>query len=136
MHLSLPAGQEQFFAEVGVWVATLDEEAEGAVDGFADAYAWGGLDFGGTVAVVGDLDGGGGGEVTSRPLEFLRVMSEGLTETAGASGEKFGFCVVGKVAEIGHGFEAVDWIEGSDEDSACFAGNMRGDVEGSSTCRR
>ena len=37
-----------------------DEEAEGAVGGFADAYAWGGLDFGGTVAVVGDLDGGGG----------------------------------------------------------------------------
>ncbi len=37
-----------------------DEEAEGAVGGFADAYAWGGLDFGGTVAVVGDPDGGGG----------------------------------------------------------------------------
>jgi len=36
---------------------------------------------------------------------------------------------VGKAAEIGHGFEAVDWIEGSDEDSACFAGKMRGDVE-------
>jgi hypothetical protein len=36
---------------------------------------------------------------------------------------------VGKVTEIGHGFEAVDWIEGSDEDSACFAGEMRGDVE-------
>jgi hypothetical protein len=30
---------------------------------------------------------------------------------------------------MGHGFEAVDWIEGSDEDSACFAGKMRGDVE-------
>ena len=36
---------------------------------------------------------------------------------------------MGKAAEIGHGFEAVDWIEGSDEDSACFAGTMRGDVE-------
>jgi imidazolonepropionase-like amidohydrolase len=36
---------------------------------------------------------------------------------------------VGKAAEIGHGFEAVDWIESSDEDSACFAGKMRGDVE-------
>jgi len=39
------------------------------------------------------------------------------------------FCVVGKAAEIGHGFEAVDWIEGSDEDSSGFAGKMRGDVE-------
>ncbi len=37
-----------------------DEEAEGAVGGFGDADAWGGLDFGGMVAVVGDLDGGGG----------------------------------------------------------------------------
>lgn len=37
-----------------------DEEAEGAVGGFADAYARGGLDFGGTVAIVGDLDGGVG----------------------------------------------------------------------------
>ena len=36
---------------------------------------------------------------------------------------------MGKVAEIGHGFEAVDWIESPDEDSACFAGKMRGDVE-------
>ena len=36
---------------------------------------------------------------------------------------------MGKAAEIGHGFEAVDWIEGSDEDPACFAGKMRGDVE-------
>jgi len=36
---------------------------------------------------------------------------------------------VGKAAEIGHGFEAVDWVEGSDEDSAGFAGKMRGDVE-------
>ena len=36
---------------------------------------------------------------------------------------------MGKVAEIGHGFDAVDWMEGSDEDSACFAGKMRGDVE-------
>ena len=36
---------------------------------------------------------------------------------------------MGKAAEIGHGFEAVDWIESSDEDSACFAGKMRGDVE-------
>ena len=37
-----------------------DEEAEGAVGGFADADAWGGLDFGGMVAVVGDLDAGVG----------------------------------------------------------------------------
>ncbi len=37
-----------------------DEEAEGAVGGFADADAWGGQNFGGMVAVVGDLDGGGG----------------------------------------------------------------------------
>jgi len=36
---------------------------------------------------------------------------------------------VGKAAEVGHGFEAVDWIEGSDEDSSGFAGKMRGDVE-------
>jgi hypothetical protein len=36
---------------------------------------------------------------------------------------------VGKAAEVGHGFEAVDWIESSDEDSACFAGKMRGNVE-------
>ncbi len=36
---------------------------------------------------------------------------------------------MGKAAEIGHGFEAVDWIEGSDEDSSGFAGKMRGDVE-------
>jgi hypothetical protein len=36
---------------------------------------------------------------------------------------------VGKAAEIGHGFEAVDWIEGSDEDSSGFAGKVRGDVE-------
>lgn len=36
---------------------------------------------------------------------------------------------MGKAAEIGHGFEAVDWIECSDEDSAGFAGKMRGDVE-------
>jgi hypothetical protein len=37
-----------------------DEEAEWAVGGFADAYAWGGLDCDGMVAVVGDLDGGVG----------------------------------------------------------------------------
>jgi hypothetical protein len=37
-----------------------DEEAEGAVGGFTDAYAWSGLDCGGMVAVVGDPDGGGG----------------------------------------------------------------------------
>jgi hypothetical protein len=37
-----------------------DEEAEGTVSGFTDAYAWGGLDCGGMVAVVGDLDGGVG----------------------------------------------------------------------------
>ena len=37
-----------------------DEEAEGAVGGFGEAYAWGDLDFGGVVAVVGDLDGGVG----------------------------------------------------------------------------
>ena len=37
-----------------------DEETQGAVGGFGDADAWGGLDFGGTVAVVGDSDGGGG----------------------------------------------------------------------------
>ena len=37
-----------------------DEETEGAVGGFGDADAWGGLDFGGMVAVVDDLDGGGG----------------------------------------------------------------------------
>ena len=36
---------------------------------------------------------------------------------------------MGKAAEIGHGFEAVDWIESTDEDSACFAGKVRGDVE-------
>jgi hypothetical protein len=36
---------------------------------------------------------------------------------------------VGKAAEIGHGFEAVDWIERSDEDSSGFAKKMRGDVE-------
>ena len=54
---------------------------------------------------------------------------ECLTETAGASGEEFGFCVVGKAAEVGHGFEAVDWIEGSDEDSSGFAGKVCGDVE-------
>ena len=36
---------------------------------------------------------------------------------------------MGKVAEIGHGFDAVDWIESSDEDTTCFAGTMRGDVE-------
>ena len=39
------------------------------------------------------------------------------------------FGVVGKTAEIGHGFETVDWIEGSDEDSSGFAWQMRGDVE-------
>ncbi len=38
----------------------VDEEAEGAVGGFADPDAWGGLDFGGVVAVVGDLDRGVG----------------------------------------------------------------------------
>ena len=54
---------------------------------------------------------------------------ESLTETAGASSEELGFGVVGKAAEVGHGFEAVDWIEGSDEDSSGFAGKMRGDVE-------
>lgn len=54
---------------------------------------------------------------------------ESLTETAGASGEELWFGVVGKAAEIGHGFEAVDWIEGSDEDSTGVAGKMRGDVE-------
>ena len=37
-----------------------DEETERAVGGFGDSYAWGGQDFGGTVAVVGDPDGGGG----------------------------------------------------------------------------
>src|SRR5947209_8681668 len=104
------------------------EEAEGAVGGFADAYAWGGLDFGGTVAIVGDLDGGvGRGDV-----EVVGVFAgdvESLTEAAGASGEEFGFGVVGKASEIGHGFEAVDWIESPDEDSAWFAGKMRGDVE-------
>ena len=36
---------------------------------------------------------------------------------------------MGKSAEIGHGFEAVDWIESSDEDPACVAGKVRGDVE-------
>ena len=54
---------------------------------------------------------------------------ECLAETTGAPGEEFGFGVVGKAAEISHGFEAVDWVECSDEDSACFAGKMRGDVE-------
>ena len=43
------------------------------------------------------------GEVTSRPLEFLRVMSRAWQRRAGASGEEFGFGVVGKAAEIGHG---------------------------------
>jgi hypothetical protein len=105
-----------------------DEEAEGAVGGFADAYAWGGLDCGGMVAVVGDLDGG----VGRGYVEVVGVFAgdvERLAETARASGEEFGFSVVGKAAEIGHGFKAVDWIESSDEDSACFAGEMRGDVE-------
>jgi hypothetical protein len=36
---------------------------------------------------------------------------------------------VGKAAEVGHGFEAVEGIEGADEDSSGFAGTMRGDVE-------
>ena len=36
---------------------------------------------------------------------------------------------MGKAAEIGHGFEAVDRIESPDEDSACFAGEVGGDVE-------
>ena len=36
---------------------------------------------------------------------------------------------MGKAAEVGHGFETVDWIEGADEDSACFAGKMGGCVE-------
>jgi hypothetical protein len=104
------------------------EETEGAVGGFGDAYAWGGLDFGGTVAVVDDPDGGGGRGY----VEAVRVFAgdvECLAETARASGEEFGFCVVGEAAEIGHGFKAVNWIESSDEDSACFAGTMRGDVE-------
>jgi hypothetical protein len=80
------------------------------------------------VAVVGDLDGGVGGGYVEAVGVFAGDV-EGLTETARASGEEFGFGAVGKAAEIGHGFEAVDWIECSDEDSAGFAGKMRGDVE-------
>ena len=34
-----------------------------------------------------------------------------------------------KATEIGHGFEAVDWIESSDEDSAGFSLQMACDVE-------
>jgi len=33
------------------------EEAQGAVGGFAESYAWSDLDVGGAVTVVGDLDG-------------------------------------------------------------------------------
>lgn len=71
-------------------------------------------------------------EVGEGYVEAVGVFAgdvECLAETAGASGEELGFGVVGKAAEIGHGFEAVDWFEGSDGDSACFAGTMRGDVE-------
>jgi hypothetical protein len=62
---SFPFGQTLYSAEGAMssdvgFGDLAGEEAEGAVGGFGDADAWGGLDFGGTVAVVGDSDGGGG----------------------------------------------------------------------------
>ena len=80
------------------------------------------------MAVVGDLDGG----VVGGYVEAVGVFAgdvECLAETAGASGEEFGFGVGREAAEVGHGLDAVDGGDGADEDSACFAGEMGGCVD-------